>query len=84
MDLGHGYLRFEGMAPTRDRVRQHRRRFRRQGLGPVQIWIPDEWTPAFVAEAHRRSATIAAGEQESDDQAFVDAIFCEYDAGAEA
>ena len=84
MELGHGYLRFEGMAPTRDRVRQHRRRFRRQGLGPVQIWVPDVRAPAFVAEARRQSATIAASEQESDDQAFVDAIFCEYDAGAEA
>jgi len=72
------------MAPTRGRVRQHRRRFRRQGLGPVQIWIPDVRAPAFVSEAHRRSAAIAAGEPEPDNQAFVDASFWEYDAGAEA
>jgi hypothetical protein len=50
----------------------------------VQIWIPDEWTPALVSEAHRRSAAIAAGEPEPDNRAFVDTSFCEYDAGAEA
>jgi len=50
----------------------------------VQIWIPDVRAPAFVSEAHRRSAAIAAGEPEPDNQAFVDASFWEYDAGAEA
>jgi hypothetical protein len=49
----------------------------------VQIWIPDEWTPAFVSEAHRRPVAIAAGEPEPDNRAFVDASFWEYDAEAE-
>lgn len=62
------------MANTRDRVREHRRRLRAQGLRPVQIWVPDVRAPEFAAEAHRQSAAIAASEQESDDQAFVDAI----------
>ena len=62
------------MANTRDRVREHRRRLRAQGLRPVQIWVPDVRAPEFVAEAHRQSKAIAASEQESDDQAFVDAI----------
>jgi len=55
-------------------VREHRRRLRAQGLRPVQIWVPDVRAPEFVAEAHRQSMAIAASEQESDDQAFVDAI----------
>jgi len=34
--------------------------------------------PEFVAEAHRQSAAVAVSEQESDDQAFVDAISWEW------
>ena len=55
-------------------MREHRRRLRAQGLRPVQIWVPDVRAPEFVAEAHRQSMAIAANEQESDDQAFADAI----------
>ena len=62
------------MASTRERVREHRRRLREQGLRPIQIWVPDVRAPKFVAEAHRQSAAIAASEQENDDQAFVDAV----------
>jgi hypothetical protein len=62
------------MASTRERVQEHRRRLRAQGLRPVQIWVPDVRAPEFAAEAHRQSAAIAASEQEADDQAFVDAI----------
>lgn len=68
------------MAPSRDRVRQHRQRLRQQGLRPVQIWVPDVRAPEFVTEAHRQSAAIAASEQEADDQAFVDAISWAWDA----
>ena len=62
------------MANTRERVREHRRRLREQGLRPVQIWVPDVRTAEFVAEAHRQSAAIANSENEAGDQAFVDAI----------
>jgi Protein of unknown function (DUF3018) len=55
-------------------VRQHRERLRRQGLRPVQIWVPDVRAPEFSAEAHRQSAAIATSECEADDQAFVDSI----------
>lgn len=69
------------MATTRERVREYRRRMREQGLRPVQIWVPDVRAPEFVAEAHRQSAAIAAGEDETADQAFVDAISIDWDAG---
>jgi hypothetical protein len=68
------------MSSTRDRVRQHRERLRRQGLRPVQIWVPDVRAPEFIAEAHRQSALIAMSEGEADDQAFVDAISVSLDA----
>ncbi|MPZ63325.1 MAG: DUF3018 family protein [Propionibacteriales bacterium] len=71
------------MATTRDRVREHRRRLRQQGLRPMQIWVPDVRAPQFAAEAHRQSAAIAASEQEADDQAFVDAISEDWDDDAE-
>jgi DNA-binding LacI/PurR family transcriptional regulator len=59
---------------SRDRVRGYRERLRRQGLRPIQIWVPDTRSPAFVAEAHRQSAAIAASQHEAEDQAFIDAI----------
>ena len=68
------------MASTRDRVRQYRERLRRQGLRPIQIWVPDVRAPEFIAEAHRQSLAIANSEGEADDQAFVDAISWAWDA----
>lgn len=67
------------MPSTRDRVRQHRERLRRQGLRPLQIWVPDVRAPEFVAEAHRQSVAIATSEHAADDQAFVDAISSTWD-----
>lgn len=37
----------------------------------------------FVAQAHRQSAAIAAGEHEAGDQAFVDAISVDWNDGTE-
>ena len=71
------YIQHCRMANTRDRVREHRRRLRAQGLRPVQIWVPDVRATEFVAEAHRQSMAIAASEGESDDPVFVDAISVE-------
>jgi len=59
---------------SRDKVRAHRERLRRQGLRPIQIWVPDTRSPAFAKEAHRQSVAVAMSEQEEDDQAFIDAI----------
>ncbi|MEJ7743927.1 MAG: antitoxin MazE family protein [Nocardioidaceae bacterium] len=61
-------------SPIRQRVAAHRARLRRQGLRPVQIWVPDVRAPGFAAEAHRQSALAAASPHEVEDQAFVDAI----------
>ena len=63
---------------SRERVREHRERLRRQGLRPVQIWVPDTRAPEFLEQAHAQSAAIAASEHESDDQAFVDAVSWEW------
>ena len=60
--------------PSRDKVRAHREKLRRQGLRPIQIWVPDVRSPKFAAEAHRQSLAVANSPQEKDDQDFVDAI----------
>jgi mRNA interferase MazF len=43
---------------SRLKVREHRQRLRRQGLRPIQIWVPDVRAPRFRKEAHRQSASV--------------------------
>lgn len=64
---------------SRQKVRAHRERLRRQGLRPIQIWVPDVRSPAFKAEAHRQSLVIAHSAEDKDDQAFVDAVSDQHD-----
>jgi hypothetical protein len=59
---------------TRDKVKAHRERLRRQGLRPIQVWVPDVRSPAFQAEAHRQSLAVARSAQEREDQDFIDSI----------
>ena len=59
---------------SRIKVREHRERLREQGLRPIQIWVPDVRSPAFLSEAHRQSVAAAASAWAVDDQAFIDAI----------
>ncbi|SJM33790.1 antitoxin MazE family protein [Mesorhizobium delmotii] len=56
------------------KVREHRERLRRQGLRPIQIWVPDVRAPGFRSEAHRQSLAVAASAHAREDQAFIDAI----------
>jgi hypothetical protein len=60
--------------PSRDKVRAHRERLRRQGLRPIQIWVPDVRSPAFAAAAHRQSLAVARSRHAVEDQAFIDAV----------
>jgi len=64
---------------SRDKVRAHRGRLRKQGLRPIQIWVPDVRSPEFVREAHRQSLAIANSPQEKKDQAFIDSISVGWD-----
>jgi hypothetical protein len=61
-------------AKSHDKVRAHRERLRRQGLRPIQIWVPDVRSSEFIAEARRQSLAVASSVLASDDQAFVDAV----------
>jgi hypothetical protein len=69
---------------TFERVSEHRRRLRRQGLRPIQIWVPDVRSPAFKLQAHRQSLAVAASAHAREDQAFIDAISAlEFNDGAD-
>lgn len=59
---------------SRDKVRAHRTRLRKQGLRPIQIWVPDTRSPRFAAEAHRQSRAIASSAHAAEDQAFIAAL----------
>jgi hypothetical protein len=59
---------------SRAKVRAHRKRLREQGLRPIQIWVPDMRSPAFVVEAHRQSLAVARSPHAEDDQNFIDAV----------
>ena len=59
---------------SREKVRAHRERLRKQGLRPVQVWVPDTQGQAFRAEARRQSAAVARSEGAEEDQAFIDSI----------
>ncbi|HZV87594.1 MAG TPA: antitoxin MazE family protein [Candidatus Binatus sp.] len=59
---------------SRDKVRAHRGRLRKQGLRPIQIWVPDLRSPVFVAEARRQSLAVAKSRGAKRDQDFIDAI----------
>ncbi len=59
---------------SRDKVRAHREKLRRQGLRPIQIWVPDVRLPEVAAEAHRQSLVIANSPHAKEDQDFIDAI----------
>ncbi len=56
------------------RVANYRKRLRAQGMRPIQLWVADTRAPGFAAEAHRRSAAVAASEHAANDQAFIDEL----------
>jgi surfactin synthase thioesterase subunit len=60
--------------PSRLKVRAHRERLRRQGLRPIQIWVPDVRAPSFKAKAHRQSLAVAKSAQANADQDFIDVV----------
>jgi hypothetical protein len=62
------------MSTATQRAAEYRRRMRERGFRPVQMWVPDVRSRAFVAEAHRESLALAAVDARSDDMDFVEAI----------
>jgi len=59
---------------SRDKVRAYRQRLRQQGLRPIQIWVPDVRSRAFVLQARRQSLAVARSPHAGEDQDFIDAV----------
>ena len=59
---------------SRDKVRAYRARLRRQGLKPVQFWLPDTRSPRFKLAAHKQSLAVARSRHAREDQVFIDAV----------
>lgn len=55
-------------------MQEHRKRLRKLGLRPIQIWVPDVRSKAFRAEARRQSLLVATSPHAREDQAFIDAV----------
>jgi hypothetical protein len=65
-------------APSSKRVSKHREALRAQGLRPVQIWVPDSRSPAFLEQARKDSDRAAEMDAEDADlQAFMDAVLAD-------
>ncbi len=64
----------KGPLSSREKVRAHRERLRRQGLRPIQIWVPDVRSPDFRAQAHRQSLAVAESPHAAEDQDFIDEV----------
>jgi hypothetical protein len=59
---------------SRENVRAHRERLRRQGLRPIQIWVPDVRSPSFRKAARRQSLAVAKSSHAAADQNFIEAF----------
>ena len=64
---------------VRDRVLEHRKRLRMQGLRPIQIWVPDVRSAQFAGEARRQAVAVAIADLQCDDQDFEEAISTQWD-----
>ncbi|MCF8542969.1 MAG: antitoxin MazE family protein [Candidatus Nanopelagicales bacterium] len=64
---------------VKDRVAEHRKRLRAQGLRPIQIWVPDVRSSAFAQESARQAALVAQASSQTDDQDFVESISTTWD-----
>jgi len=67
-------MRSDQLKATRRKVQTHRDGLRKQGLRPIQIWVPDTRSATFAAEAHRQSLVVGKSRHAKKDQQFIDAI----------
>ena len=67
------------MGTVKDRVSEHRRRMREQGVRPIQVWGPDTRAKTFADEARRQGALAAKADRHSDDQDFIEAVSVSWD-----
>lgn len=57
--MKHREGKMQPSEPSTNRVQKHRAKLRKAGMKPVQIWVPDTKSKAFIAECQRQSRLIA-------------------------
>jgi Protein of unknown function (DUF3018) len=60
-----------------DKMRAYRAKLRRQGLRPVQLWVPDTKAPGFADALRRQSLLVSRSAGEEGDIAFVEGLLAE-------
>jgi hypothetical protein len=60
-----------------DKMRVYRAKLRRQGLRPVQLWVPDTRAPGFAEALRRQSLLVSRSAGEERDIAFVEGLLAE-------
>jgi hypothetical protein len=62
------------MAAVSERVEKHRKRLRKAGMRPVQLWLPDTRSAGFAKECARQSALLKGDQQEKKILRFLDDV----------
>jgi hypothetical protein len=60
-----------------DKMRSYRAKLRRQGLRPVQLWVPDTRAPGFAEALREQSLMVSRSPGEERDIAFVEGLLAE-------
>jgi hypothetical protein len=63
----------------RDRVASYRARLRREGLRPIQIWVPDARRPGFADECRRQSQLLHEDPHETEWSDRLDQVIDDHD-----
>ena len=62
-----------------EKMRTYRAKLRRQGLRPVQLWVPDTRAPGFAGAIRRQSLIVSQSPGEERDIAFVEGLLADLD-----
>ncbi len=60
-----------------DKMRTYRAKLRRQGLRPVQLWVPDTRAPGFAEALRQQSLLVSRSPGEERDIAFIEGLLAE-------
>ena len=57
---------------SREKMQRYRNKLRQSGLRPVQYWVPDTKSEAFMKEARRQSLLVGQSRSEQEIMDFID------------
>lgn len=57
-----------------EKMTRYRAKLKRQGLRPVQLWVPDTGAPGFAEAARQQSMLVSRSGAEINEMEFIDAL----------